>query len=164
MREITSKQIFLICFIWSSILLVSGYVLQYKFFVEPCPLCLLQRALYFVVGLFFLFACICPLKIMKLCICSSISLIASALGAALASRQIWLQNLPDYLKAECLPGLDWLLENYSVFESIKIVIQNAGECGKVSFTILGLSLAHWSLLNFIAFIVVCLYLLKKRWV
>jgi disulfide bond formation protein DsbB len=90
--------------------------------------------------------------------------LTAGVGAAIAGRQVWLQHLPADRIPECGPGLDFLLETSPLTETIKTVLRGSGDCAKVDWTFLGLSIAEWSLINFLALMalaLVCLFLRRQ---
>ena len=77
--------------------------------------------------------------------------LAALIGSAIAGRQVWLQHLPEDRVPECGPGLDFMLEVYPLFDTIKLALRGSGECASVDWTFLGASIAEWSLLWFVIF-------------
>lgn len=130
-------------------LLASGYYVQYFLFVDPCLLCILQRAVFYSLALvslilFFVYA---NKKLKITCLLFNIFL--STIGWLLAARQLWLQQLPPDKIPACLPGFDKLLETYPIFDVISMAIKGSGDCSEISFTIFGFSIAVYSLLAFL---------------
>ena len=72
-------------------------------------------------------------------------------GAALASRQLWLQSLPADQVPACGPGLDYMLDVLPWTEIISVMIRGTGDCAEVQWTFLTLSIPGWSLIVFLAF-------------
>jgi disulfide bond formation protein DsbB len=71
-------------------------------------------------------------------------------GAAAASRQVWLQHLPADKVPQCGPDLFFMLENFPLSRTLTTLFSGTGECAVVDWTFLGLSIAEWSLLWFVA--------------
>src|SRR5260370_3731228 len=71
-------------------------------------------------------------------------------GAATAARQVWLQHLPEDKIPQCGPDLFFMLENLPLSRTLQKLFQGSGECAAVDWKFLGLSIAGWSLLGFIA--------------
>ena len=68
----------------------------------------------------------------------------AALGGILISaRHIWIQAQPPGTVAACGADLDYLLEIMPVTEVVSKVLTGSGECGKVDWTLLGLSMPWW---------------------
>lgn len=139
-------------------LLGFGYYMQYARGLEPCPLCIFQRLAYLGVA-----ACALLGLIWRGPIGERVALVGAGVcalgGAAIAGRQIWLQFLPPEQIPECGPGLDFMLETFPLSETLRMVLTGSGECAKVDWTFLALSIAEWSLFWFVALLalsVVCL--------
>ena len=68
------------------------------------------------------------------------------LGAAIAMRHIWIQAQPPGSVAACGASLDYLFEIMPVTDVITKVLTGSGECGKVDWTFLGLTMPWWVLI------------------
>jgi disulfide bond formation protein DsbB len=88
----------------------------------------------------------------------------SALGLAIAGRQVWLQHLPKDLVPECGPDLGFMLEVFPLMEMIETVLQGSGECAEVQWSFMYLSMPEWMILVFAAMVIISLRLLflKER--
>lgn len=71
--------------------------------------------------------------------------LVAAIGAGIAGRHVWLQHLPPEQAPRCGPGLDYLLETLPLSETIREVLTGSGECAKVDWSLLGLSIPEWTL-------------------
>lgn len=146
------------------VLLGLAYLLQYGYQLAPCPLCLFQRYVLWIIAVVFLAAMMCQKTVGRI-FYSVLILLLSGVGILLAGRQLWLQHLPLEQMPACTAGLERLLAYHSVFETFGIVLTGSGECGLVEFRILGLSLAAWSFMAFIVImlsVIIMLVLQKKR--
>ena len=85
-------------------------------------------------------------------------LIAGA-GAAVAGRHLWLQSLPADQVPECGPTLDYILEVFPLSKALQLVLRGSGECAKIEWQFLGLSIPGWTLIAFSGFILFGLILL-----
>ncbi|MEZ5561429.1 MAG: disulfide bond formation protein B [Gammaproteobacteria bacterium] len=125
-----------------------GYALyaQYVLGLDPCPLCIFQRVALIGLGLLFLIAAVHAAgpRVRKL-YAVLIGLVALA-GSGVAGRQLWLQALPPERVPACGPGLDFMLEAFPVGEMLMTVLSGSGECAKVDWTLLGLSMPGWVLI------------------
>jgi disulfide bond formation protein DsbB len=131
-------------------LLAYGYYLQYVEGLDPCPLCLVQR------GFFCALLAICLIAALhaprgRSAIAYAVGALLFAVGgAAVASRQVWLQHLPPDKVPACGPDLFFMLENFPLGQTLKRLFTGTGECAAVDWTFLGLSIAEWSLAWFVA--------------
>jgi disulfide bond formation protein DsbB len=80
-----------------------------------------------------------------------LALLAAAAGIAVAGRHVWLQHLPADQVPMCGPGLNFLMEAFPLSSVIRTVLTGSGECAKVDWTFLGLSMPEWSLAWFLLF-------------
>lgn len=143
-------------------LLGFGYYLQYARGLEPCPLCHVQRVFFYVVmAVFILGAVHGPRRIGGIVYGVLVALFAAG-GAAAASRQVWLQHLPADKVPQCGPDLFFMLENFPLGTTLQKLIQGTGECAKVDWTFLGMSIAEWSLAWFVALALYALWLGIRR--
>lgn len=139
-----------------------GYYLEHYQYIQPCPLCLLQRAVFVLLALFF---CIWAIpRNMPLWLSRSFAFLTAAisiLGIGLAARQIWLEHLPPGEAPLCSASLNRLLEVYPVLEVLRRILTTSGECARVMLRIVGLSLAEWSLVLFEVILLLSLYQWRK---
>jgi disulfide bond formation protein DsbB len=143
-------------------LLGYGYFLQYAQGLEPCPLCMVQRLFFYLVaGVCLVAAMHGPGRVGGI-VYGSLAALFAAGGAATAGRQVWLQHLPADKVPQCGPDLMYMLENMPLARTLEKLIQGSGECAKVDWTFLGLSIAEWSLGWFIALALYALWLAARR--
>ena len=117
--------------------------------LDPCPLCMFQRVAFVALGVVFLLAALHNPSGWGKKIYALFILISAGLGAALAGRHIWLQNLPPDQVPECAPDLDYMLEVFPFQEMLTTVLSSSGECAEVSWRFLSLSIPAWALISFI---------------
>lgn len=131
---------------------LMGYALyaQHVLGLNPCPLCIFQRVAVIVVGVLFLIAAIHnPSR--KGAIGYGVLIdLATLSGVGIAARHIWIQAQPPGSVAACGADLDYLLEILPVTEVINKVLTGSGECGKVDWTLLGLSMPWWVMFSLVA--------------
>mgnify|MGYP003581076706 CR=1 FL=1 len=130
-----------------ALLLAFAYYLQYVEGLQPCPLCLIQRGFFYAMLVFFAAGALhgrwFPLY-------GGLAFLAAAGGAATASRQVWLQSLPPDKVPQCGPDLFFMLENFPLSRTLEKLFYGSGECAAIDWTFLGLSIAGWSLVCFVA--------------
>jgi len=131
-------------------LLGYGYYLQYFQGQDPCPLCLVQRGFYYLVLAVFAIAALHGPKRVGGMIYSVAAVFFSFCGAAVAARQVWLQQLPSAQVPDCGPDLYFMLENLPLARTLEKLFTGSGQCAEVHWTFLGLSIAGWSLMWFAA--------------
>jgi protein dithiol:quinone oxidoreductase len=138
-----------------ALLLSFGYYLQYVQGLDPCPLCLVQRGFFYAVMATFLVAAIHGRGAVYY---GGVAALFAAGGLAIAARQVWLQHLPPERVPQCGPDLFFMLDNFPLSRTLKMLVQGTGECAKVDWTFLGLSIAEWSALWFAALVVYAIWL------
>ena len=134
-------------------LLAAALYLQHVVGLPPCPLCILQRLAFFAVGGFCVFGALFPGGWLGRLAAGGVCL-SGSIGAGLAARHVWLQNLPPEQVPECGPGLDFILDAFPLGEAFNIILSGSGECAEVQWQFLGLTLPGWSLVWLVLFAVV----------
>lgn len=132
------------------LLLLTGFYMEYAMGLEPCPLCMMQRIVFFCIGMFSLVSALhrSSTKCTKAYIYTIV--LFGIIGSSLAIRQLYLQNLPEDKLPECLPGLSYMISAFPLQEVLKAMIMGSGECGDVLWRFLGLSIPGWTLVAFIS--------------
>jgi disulfide bond formation protein DsbB len=143
-------------------LLGFGYYLQYARGLEPCPLCHLQRGFFYAVMAIFILGALHGPRRTAGIIYGVLAALFAAGGAAAAARQVWLQHLPADKVPQCGPDLFFMLENFPLGTTLQKLIQGTGECAKVDWTFLGMSIAEWSLVWFVVLAPYALWLGIRR--
>ncbi len=131
-------------------LLGMGAYFQFEQGLEPCPLCISQRIAIFLTGLVFMMAVAHNPKEQKGINRYAILGALSALGgASISTRHVWIQNLPPDQVPECKPALEYMLQNFPLIETLKLMLSGTGDCAKVDWTMLGFSMPAWTLVAFL---------------
>ena len=130
---------FLACVALMAYALYAQHVLG----LEPCPLCIFQRVAVIAVGVVFLAAALHNPADRGARIYAVLILVAVLLGLAISGRHIWIQAQPPGTVAACGADLNYMLEILPVTEVITNVLTGSGECGKIDWRLLGLSMPWW---------------------
>jgi disulfide bond formation protein DsbB len=72
--------------------------------------------------------------------------LVAAIGAAIAGRHVWLQNLPAEQVPACGPGLDYIIDSFPLSDALRLVFTGSGECATADWHFLGLSMPAWVLI------------------
>jgi disulfide bond formation protein DsbB len=135
---------------------LMGYALyaQHVLGLAPCPLCIFQRVAVIVVGVLFLLAALHnPAgqnnSNLGSRVYGGLIDLTTLVGILISARHIWIQAQPPGTVAACGADLDYLLEIMPVTEVVNKVLTGSGECGKVDWTLLGLSMPWWVLMSFV---------------
>ena len=114
---------------------------------EPCPLCIFQRVGVAALGLMFLIAGLHdPAGIRGVRLYGVLIGIAAAFPAYVAGRHVYIQSLPQGSVPSCGASLDYMLDVFPLATVLRKVLFGAGECQKIDWTFLGLSMPGWVLL------------------
>lgn len=132
--------------------------------LNPCPLCVFQRVGLIVMGLFALIGLLHNPR------SSAVKRVYTLLGtlgilwsAGVATRHVWLQNLPPEKVPSCGPGLDYLVDALPLKSVLQQVLSGSGECAVIDWTFLGQSLPVWSLVFFVCITLISLWQLFRRY-
>ena len=136
-----------------TLMLAYAYYVQYVDYLDPCPLCLVQRLIILVIGVLFLFTFIYPPQYLMRKIMSVLIIIVAIIGSSVSARHVWLQNLPADEVPACGPGLSYMLENFPIGSVLSDLFTGSGECAEITWRFLGLSMPTWTLITFIGFII-----------
>ncbi|MDD4913757.1 MAG: disulfide bond formation protein B [Methylococcales bacterium] len=128
-------------------LLAVGAYLQIEEGLEPCPLCISQRLAILATGIIFLAAGIHNRGRKVYAVLAGLS---ALIGASISMRHIWIQHLPADEVPECGPGLDYVFKHFPLADTVKLMLSGTGECAKIDWTLLGLSIPVWTLLAFLS--------------
>ena len=116
---------------------------QHVLGLEPCPLCIFQRVAVISIGALFLIAAVHDPGLRGARVYGSLIVVAVMVGLLISGRHIWIQAQPPGTVAACGADLNYLLEIMPVTEVITKVLTGSGECGKVDWRLLGLSMPWW---------------------
>jgi disulfide bond formation protein DsbB len=126
-------------------LLGYAHYSQHVLGLEPCPLCILQRIAVLATGLAFLGAALHRAARTGAVAWAALIALTAAIGAAIAARHVWITTQPPGSVAECGASLDYMLEVLPLREVLAKVLTGSGECGKIDWRFLGLSMPVWVL-------------------
>jgi disulfide bond formation protein DsbB len=143
-------------------LLFAVYYLEGVLYLEPCPLCIIDRVVLTGIGLVFLLAAAHNPGRTGQRVYAGLNLALVGLGAAVAGRHVWLQHLPEDQVPECGASLEYMLETLPLHQTLRKVLQGSGECADVQWTLLGLSIPEQTLLLFAALAGIVLLQLSRR--
>lgn len=138
---------------FSACLAMMGYALYAERVLgfEPCPLCMFQRVGVVVLGAVFLLAALHhPKSLAGARAYAVLIALAAALPAYVAGRHVYIQGLPPGSVPACGASLDYMVEVFPLMTVIKKVLFGAGECQKIDWSFLGLSMPAWVLMSVVA--------------
>jgi disulfide bond formation protein DsbB len=127
--------------------LLFGYALyqQHVVGLEPCHLCIFQRLGVLAIGVVFLIAALHDPRPAGARAYGALTALAAATTAGIAVRHIWIQQQPPGSVPACGADLDFMLDVMPLREVLVKVLTGGGECQKVDWSLLGLSMPVWVL-------------------
>lgn len=136
------------------LLAITGFVFlgialyfQHVLDMQPCFLCINQRVAMFFIAVAGLIGFINPKNKIFLYTGYAFWSLASLFGLSVATYQTYIQmNPPEF--GSCGAGMDFILENNSLFEAIPILLQPTGDCFDVNWYFLGLTMPQWMVFVF----------------
>lgn len=145
-------------------LLAAAYYFEYVLFLDPCPLCMVQRLATLLTGLgFFMAFLVQPKGTRWLTFALLFTLAAALFGWWAAAHHIGIQNLPASDIPACGPSFEYLMQTLPLSELLRIMLAGDGNCAEISWQFMGLSMPEWVQLWFIAFSVFIIAALVRIW-
>ena len=134
-----------------------GYALYLQHFEyqDPCPLCLVQRGCYLIIMFASIAAALHGKRFNRY---GWVAAAGALIGAGVATRQVWLQHLPKDQVPACGPDLYYMIDNFPLTKMLGLLFKGSGQCAEVTWRFLGLSIAEWSLLWFVLFLITAIAL------
>ena len=84
------------------------------------------------------------------------ALVAFEQAPFVAARQSWLQHNPPRV-VDCGPDLAYMLDAFPLAQVLPKVFKGEGDCAKVGWKFLGLSIPEWTLVWFVIFAAVAIW-------
>jgi disulfide bond formation protein DsbB len=131
-------------------LLAYAYYAQHFLHLEPCPLCIFQRVGVFALGVVFLLATVHDPVAWGRRVYAALLALAALATAGVAAKHLYIQSLPPDAVPACGASLAYMMKIFSLGEVITKVLTGSGECAKVTWTFLGLSMPGWVLIAALA--------------
>ena len=158
----TNRLLFLAGFLLCAVLIAAALYFQYAAGLSPCPLCIFQRVAFIATGVILLGGFLHHPRRWGRRVYAALGCIAALLGAAVAGRHVWLQNLPAEQVPECGPGLEFMLEAFPLRKMFELVLRGSGECAEVQWALFGLSMPAWSLVWLVVLALLCGFITVRR--
>ena len=130
---------FLVC----SGLLAYAFYVQFQEHLEPCPLCIFQRTGIAAVGLVFLLATVHHPFGQGVWAYGALIAACALATIGVALRHVYIQHLPAGSVPVCGASLDFMWKIFTPTEVIRKVLTGSGECAKITWTFLSLSMPTW---------------------
>jgi len=136
-----------------------GMYLQHVVGLEPCPMCVVQRYALVGVAVFAGLAGVIGRKGLQIS-AALLALLAALGGAFTAARQSWLQwHPPEFVS--CGRDIYGMIETFPLQRALPMIFKGSGDCSKIDWTLLGLSIANWSFIAFALFGLLLIVLIAR---
>jgi disulfide bond formation protein DsbB len=162
LNKITPRIWYLLVVLCCASLLGFALYNQYVDYLDPCPLCILQRVVFVWMGAVALLAALHNPGRTGQLIYAWLVALGAGVGALIAGRHVWLQNLPAGEVPECGPGLNYMLENFPLAEVFSTVLYGSGSCAEVKWEFLGLSMPMWTLVWYVGLGLMTLWVVHSK--
>ena len=145
LRGLDRRRVNLLGFLACAGALAFAMYAQYGMGLTPCHLCIFQRVEVAALGLVFVLAALHNPGDAGARIYAILILLAAMITVVTAGRHVWIQMQPPGSVPGCGADLDFMLEVLPLMQVIIKVFQAGGECAKVDFSFLGISMPGWVL-------------------
>jgi disulfide bond formation protein DsbB len=125
--------------------------------LEPCPLCIFQRIGIAAIGVLFLAAALHDPRRWGARVYGLLQLIAALGTVGIAARHIWIQHQPEGSVPACGATLSYMLDILPLTAVIRKVLTGSGECARVTWRFLDLSMPTWVLIAALALALWAIY-------
>lgn len=139
-------------------LVAIAVVLQLTKALEPCPLCILQRYGFLAAALFATLAAATAQRRLQWT-GGVLTLGALLAGGGVAVYHTWMLAHPE--TSTCSFRLFRLVNDSMLADAWPLMFRGAGDCLAADWTLLGLTMPHWSLISFIGLAAAAVFALLR---
>jgi len=126
--------------------LAFAFYSQYGLGLVPCHLCIFQRVTVAALGVVFVLAALASRPGTRGAVFAGLVALSGLATFATAGRHLWIQMQPEGSVPACGADLAFMLDLFPLTEVILKVFKAGGECAKVDWSFLGLSMPAWVLI------------------
>ena len=159
--QLLTRQIHLIIFILVGSLLGYAAYSMKVLGLEACTLCITQQFFYCLIGVSSFIAFLHNPHIRASKLYSFFIALFAIAGVWISGRQVWLQGLPEDEVPLCGPPLEYIIDVFPFADVLNALFMGDGNCAEIPWQFLGLSMAGWSLIFFIAIVALSLFALLR---
>ncbi len=124
-------------------LMAVALFFQYVVKLNPCNMCMLQRAATILLGMVFLIAAAHDAGRWVARCYAVLILVAAAALVALAGRHVWMQMQPLGSLSSCGADFWTMLDLFPVNEVVMRIINGGGDCQEIGWSLFGISIPGW---------------------
>lgn len=125
--------------------LAFAFYAQYGMNLVPCHLCIFQRVTLAALGIAFALAALFSRPGGRGAFFAVLIGLLGAATIATAGRHVWIQMQPEGTVPACGADLAFMLDLFPLTDVILKVFKAGGECAKIDWSFLGLSMPAWVL-------------------
>ncbi|MDC1311151.1 disulfide bond formation protein B [Burkholderiales bacterium] len=148
-------------FLGCSGLIAFALFLQHNEGLAPCPMCILQRYAFIVIGILAIISLPIPSKNIFSSTLDWLIIFFAGLGAGVAMRHVWLEHNPPEI-FDCGADLGFVVDTFPLAQALPMIFRGTGDCSIVLWRFAGLSIAEWALVCFTIILLVELWNLKRK--
>ncbi|MDG1162836.1 MAG: disulfide bond formation protein B [Burkholderiales bacterium] len=148
-------------FLGCSGLIAFALFLQHSEGLAPCPMCILQRYAFIIIGILALVSLPISSKSVFSRMLNWLIILFSGFGAGVALRHTWLEHNPPEI-FDCGADLGFVVDTFPLAQALPMIFRGTGDCSVVLWKFAGLSIAEWALVCFIAILIIEIWHLTKR--
>lgn len=145
----------------AALAIIAALIMQYRYDMAPCPLCISQRIFIILVGICAAIGALFAPRVLIARLCSGAGILFAIIGGSISARHVWIQSLPEDEVPICGPGLSYMFETRPMFDALSLLFSGDGHCAEINFQFLGLSIPGWTLVYFIGLAFALMWLLWR---
>lgn len=145
-----------------AMILVVALYMEFAMGLDPCMLCMSQRFVYLGMASIFMLAALHNPYFGGHSRYGFLLFIMSLIGLGLATRQLYLQSLPEDIVPACGPSFGYMVDAFPFMDVLMTMVKGSGSCAEVQWSFLSLSIAGWSFVLFSLLALYCLRLTMVR--
>jgi disulfide bond formation protein DsbB len=135
--------------------------MQEELGLEPCPMCVLSRYTFSLIGIVSLVAAIHGPRRLALKAYGAVVIVLALAGLGVSIRHSYLQHFPPKFES-CGTDLEFLLNALPLSQALPKIFAGTGSCSKVDWRFVGLSIPEWAGVWFLAFALATLWIAFLR--
>ena len=141
-------------------LLGYAYYAEYVLYLDPCPLCILQRFAFMIMAFGALLALLHGSRGRARWLYLLMIWAGGIWGLITAGRHIHIQNLPADQVPDCGAGFDFIQQQEGWLAAIRMAFEGTGDCSLISWQFLGLSMPGWTLVWYAVLLLISVFALR----
>lgn len=145
----------------AGLVLTAILYFQGELALEPCPMCILSRYTFILIGLVSLVAAIHGPRGLALKVYGSVVALLAVTGVGISLRHSYLQHFPPKVES-CGADLDFIMNTLPLAQALPRIFSATGSCSRVDWKFLGLSIPEWAGVWFLGIAVATLWVSFRK--